>query len=131
MKSKLIVVLAFILAAIVIVVINIIGNELIEFAIPGGLTPDGIPVTGPAQLLILSVAFTAGVSGAILVVFLAPIKPKIFAGIYLALILIADTAAAVVWWNEVPFWFTIAMVALAPLQVWVGMIIGLRLRNKQ
>lgn len=129
MKNIAVSMLIFILVAVVIILVNIAGTALIEITIPSGLSEDRVPLTGPAQSLLLIVGFVAGAAGAILVVFLAPMRATLQALVYLVIILLLDIAAAAAWWNLVPAWFAIAMVVLAPLQVWAGTIIGMRLRG--
>lgn len=96
----------------------------LQYPIPGGLSEDRVPLTGPAQTVLLIVGFVAGAAGAILVVFLVPVRPMLQALIYFVMILLIDFAAAVAWWNVIPAWFAIAMVVLVPLQVWAGRLSG-------
>lgn len=122
--------LVFVFALVVIFLVNAAGTALLEAVVPGGLSTDRVPVTLTAQTMVAAVNFAAGAAGAAVVVLLAPNKPTAHALGFLGVVVLLDVAAAVVWWGLVPTWFTLAMVVLAPLQVWAGVQIGLRLRRR-
>lgn len=135
MRNVAISALAFVLAIVAIFLANATGTALIEPVVRGGLTTDQVPVTGAAQALVLAVNFGAGAAGAVLLVLIALNRPLMHAFIYFGIVLfgivlVLDTVSAVFWWGQVPTWFTIAMAALAPLQVWAGTVAGLHLRRR-
>lgn len=121
---------AFLLALVAVFLVNLAGTAGTEAVVPEGLSVDGVPVTGTAQIMILAVNFAAGVAGAVVVVLLAPNHPTVHALGFLGVVVLLDVAAAIVWWGLVPTWFTIAIVLLAPLQVWAGAVVGLSLRRR-
>lgn len=123
-------VFALVAAFVAIVAVNYAGMATLEKS-SGALNAEGIPLTFWSQLLVLLMAFSAGALGAFFLVWLAPVKPKVHALIYLFLITLIDVVAMVDFWGKVPVWFSVMMIIIVPLQVWAGMKPGLKIRRKR
>jgi hypothetical protein len=130
MKSLAVSGMALLLAVIAVALVNVPGPLLIETAFPGSLGPDQMPLTTPSRLLLMTIAFAAGVAGAFVVVLVAPARPGVHALILLAIYLVIDVAAAASLWDTQPLWFTLLIVPLVFPQVWLGAAIGLRARTQ-
>jgi hypothetical protein len=113
-----------------VVLVNMAAARMLDAVLPGSLNAEGLPLTPLAQGLYLPVLFLAGMAGAFLVVFVAPRAPVahglIFGGLALLgdVIVVRDHAAT---WAV---WFSVLVVATVPLQVWLGVVFGLKARRR-
>lgn len=89
--------LVFVLALVVVFLVDLAGTALTEAVVPEGLSMDRVPVTGTAQTMILAVNFVAGAAGAAVVVLLTPNKPTVHALVFVGVVVLFDVAAAVAW----------------------------------
>ena len=106
--------LALVLAIAAIPAVNLAGAWLSEHAF-------GLPPGGTLRLAVdLFWVFMAGFTGAWLMVKTAAIGKTAHAWVLFAIYLAADLHGAITMWNEFPRWFTIGLLALLPLQVWLG-----------
>lgn len=110
---------------VTIVAMNLAGTAALGSLLAGGLTPDGLPVTVTARLLLAGVNVAAGVAGTVAVLLLLP-EAHLRVGIlvFLVLVLAFDTLAALLWWGRVPLWLSVSMVVLAPVQVGLGLLVA-------
>ncbi len=107
-------VLALVLAIVAIPAVNLAGGWLSTHVF-------GLPPGGTLRLAVdLLWTFVAGFSGSWLAVKAAAVGKTVHAWGVFALYLAADLHAAVTMGADFPRWFLIGILALLPLQVWLG-----------
>lgn len=109
------------LRTLLALVLGIVAIELVHLA--GGFAfPDAYasPGTGPQAPLFLAITILAGTTGTFVAVASARHRPWLHAGIFFAIMLALDVAAALGVFAERGFWFKILMLASLPAQAWLG-----------
>jgi hypothetical protein len=122
--------LALVVGFTAVVLINMAAAQVLNATLPGSLDPEGLPLTTLAQGLYLPVLFMAGMAGAFLVVFGAPRAPVAHALVFGGLALLGDVLVARDYAAVWAVWFSVLLVATVPLQVWLGGVLGMRVRRR-
>lgn len=113
-------VLALALAIAAIPVVNLAGAWISDHLL-------GLPPGGTLRLAVdLFWVSVAGVAGAWLMVSVAAVAKTAHAWVLFALYLAVDLRGATAMWDDFPRWFVVGVVALLPLQVWLGWWLAMR-----
>jgi hypothetical protein len=123
-------VLAIALGVIAVMIVNLPAASIVESLFPGSLGPDGMPLTAEAQGALLPIIFLAGMAGAFVVVLVAPRALVGHAVVFGALALVGDIAVVAEYWGMWPLWFSALVVLTVPPQIWLGAVLGLRVRRR-
>lgn len=113
-------VLALALAIAAIPVVNLAGAWISDRLL-------GLPPGGTLRLAVdLSWVCMAGIAGTWLMVSVAAVAKAAHAWVLFALYLAVDLHGATAMWDDFPRWFVVGVVALLPLQVWLGWWLAMR-----
>jgi hypothetical protein len=123
-------VLALLAGLMVVVLVNVAAARMLDALLPGSLNAEGLPLTPLAQGLYLPILFLAGMAGAFLVVFGAPRAPLAHGLIFGGIALLGDVLVVRDYVATWAVWFSVLVVATVPLQVWLGVVLGLRARRR-
>ena len=112
-----------------ILLVNYIGTLILKSVFETEISPDGIPLSENARITYLFMIFIAGMIGAFIITILSKQKPWVYLGIFCVLAFISDFLALQGPLVDFPLWAKIIVMASIPLQIWIGGIIGLKIKK--
>lgn len=122
-------VLIIVAGIIGILLVNYVGTMILKSIFKTGISPDGIPLSENSIIAYLFMIFIAGIVGAFIITILIKQKPWIHLGVFCALAFISDTLAIQGLLVDFPVWAKIIVLVSIPIQIWLGGIIGLKIKK--
>jgi hypothetical protein len=115
------------LGYVAVMLVNLPHDRIINGIYPGGAR-EAVPVTPPAELVSCGILFLAGVAAGVVVYLLGGPRRKVLLLIITGLFLLTDLFAVLGPLANTSLWYRLAVVALVPLEIWVGYAVGKKIR---
>lgn len=123
-------VLIIVAGIIGILLVNYVGTMILKSIFETGISPDGIPLSENSRIAYLFMIFIAGIVGAFIITILIKQKPWVYLGVFCALAFISDILAIQGPLVDFPIWAKIIVLVSIPIQIWLGGIIGLKIKKR-
>ena len=115
---------------IAISLVNYVGTLILKSIFETEISPDGIPLSENSRIAYLFMIFIAGMIGAFIITILVKQKPWVHLGVFCALGFIIDILAIQGPLVDFPLWAKIIVLVSIPIQIWLGGIIGLKIKKR-